>query len=110
MPHAGAVLPVVAHRAAVISATTGPMVDVPGALATLYYDVAGLPLPVALDALVKVVSSDRLLYGSNFPFTPAPAVTALAHALGGEPAASSADFTLAPGSAGASLSPRLTRG
>lgn len=43
VPHAGAVLPVVAHRAAAISATTGPVVDVPGALATLYYDLAGLP-------------------------------------------------------------------
>lgn len=110
VPHAGAVLPVVAHRVAAISAATGPIVDVPGALATLYYDVAGLPLPVALDALVKLVSSDHLLYGSDFPFTPAPAVAALAHALDGDPAARTADFTLAPGSAGASLFPRLTRG
>lgn len=109
VPHAGAVLPVVAHRVAAISATTDSPVDVPGALGTLYYDLAGLPLPVALDALVTVVSPDRLLYGSDFPFTPAPAVTALAHALDEDPVTDTADLTLAPGSPGASLFPRLTR-
>ena len=92
-----------------MSATTGPVVDVPGALATLYYDLAGLPLPVALDALVKLVTPDRLLYGSDFPFTPAPAVSALAHALDADPTTNSADLTLTPGSAAASLFPRLRR-
>ncbi|MBI3216695.1 MAG: amidohydrolase family protein [Mycobacterium sp.] len=108
VPHAGAVLPVVAHRVAAVAAATGSVVDVPGALASFYYDLAGLPLPVALDALLAVVGPDHLLYGSDFPFTPAPAVIALAQALAGAPVLDSAELTLAPGAAGASLFPRLS--
>lgn len=107
VPHAGAVLPVVAHRVAAVSAASGSVIDVPGALATFYYDLAGLPLPVALDALLAVVGPDRLLYGSDFPFTPAPVVVALAHALARAPTLGSAKLALAPGAAGASLFPRL---
>ncbi|GAS93856.1 amidohydrolase 2, precursor [Mycolicibacterium canariasense] len=108
VPHAGAVLPVVAHRVAAVAAVTGSSADVPGALATLYYDLAGLPLPVAFDALTTVVGPDRLLYGSDFPFTPAPAVVALAQALAQAPMLRSAELALNPGAAGASLFPRLS--
>lgn len=107
VPHAGAVLPVVAHRVAAVAAVTGLSVDVTGALAALYYDLAGLPLPVALDALVAVVGPDHLLYGSDYPFTPAPAVVALAQALAQAPVLGSVDLALTPGAAGASLFPRL---
>jgi len=107
VPHAGAVLPVVAHRVAAVAAATGMGVDVPAALGALYYDLAGLPLPVALDALLSVVDSRQLLYGSDFPFTPAPAVAALAGALAQAPALRCVDLTLASGTTAAGLFPRL---
>jgi len=47
--------------------------DLPAILGGLYYDLAGAALPVALDGLLAVAGPDRLLYGSDFPFTPAAA-------------------------------------
>jgi 6-methylsalicylate decarboxylase len=107
VPHAGAVLPSVAHRVAGMSVLTGSPVDVPAALGGLYYDLAGLPLPVALDALLAVAGPERLLYGSDFPFTPAPFVTELAAAIRRAPALRTARLTPGEGSPGAALFPRL---
>jgi 6-methylsalicylate decarboxylase len=107
VPHAGAVLPTVAHRVAAVTAFTGEPIDFPALLASLYYDLAGLPLPVGLDALLAVVAPDRLLYGSDFPFTPAPVVTGLAVALAQAPALTQARLGLTPDSPGAALFPRL---
>lgn len=107
VPHAGAVLPLVAHRVSLFTAITGEPTDVPAVLGRLYYDLAGVPLPVALPALLSVVGPDRLLYGSDFPFTPAPAVTALAGALAHAPELADARLGLSPDSAGAHLFPRL---
>ncbi|MCC3312301.1 amidohydrolase family protein [Nocardia africana] len=42
---------------------------------------AGFALPRALPALMRLVGPDRLLYGSDFPFTPDWAVQGLAEAL-----------------------------
>lgn len=108
VPHAGAVLPVVAHRVAAIATVTGSApINVPEVLGTLYYDVAGMPLPVALPALLAVVSPRQLLYGSDFPFTPAPVAIALAQALAQTPELAQAEFTLAPDVAASTLFPRL---
>jgi 6-methylsalicylate decarboxylase len=107
IPHAGAVLPTVAHRVGAMSAFTGAPVDFPAMLGRLYYDLAGMPLPVGLDALLALAEPDRLLYGSDFPFTPAPVVTALAAALTRAPALEKASLSLAPTSPGAALFPRL---
>lgn len=109
VPHAGAVLPAVAHRAAGMSALLGTPVDVPRALGRLYYDLAGVPLPVALDGLLAVAGPDRLLYGSDFPFTPPPVVAALAEGLRRAPALRTATLSPEPDSAGAVLFPRLAR-
>jgi len=85
VPHSGAALPVIADRVDRIYpavATVGtPDVDILAALRRLHYDLAGVPLPRALDALLKLVDSDRLVYGSDYPFTAAPLVRALAGAL-----------------------------
>jgi predicted TIM-barrel fold metal-dependent hydrolase len=106
VPHAGAVLPVVAHRVAGFSALFGSFEDVPAVLGTFYYDLAGMPLPVALDALLALVKPERLLYGSDFPFTPAPVVVGMAEAIASSSALTSADLTTAADSA-ATLFPRL---
>ena len=49
-------------------------VDVMGNLRTLWWDLAGDALPVMLPALLKVCDPERLLYGSETPYTPAPAI------------------------------------
>ena len=108
VPHAGAVLPVLAHRVAAISMITAEPVDMPKALGGLYYDLAGMPLPVALDALLKVAGPDRFLYGSDFPFTPKEVVAAMATNLRAAPALRDARLAAVPGSAAATLFPRLS--
>lgn len=107
VPHGGAVLPVVAHRVAGMSRLAGTPADMPAVLAGLYYDLAGTVLPVALNALLEVAGPGRLLYGSDFPFTPAPAVAQLSAALRDTPALKNARLEPAPGSAAAALFPRL---
>lgn len=82
VPHAGAVLPVLVDRIAGSLALLGNAAHVSQttmfeALARLYYDVAGAPLPRLLPALRTLANPRRLLYGSDWPFTPEPAVTAL---------------------------------
>lgn len=84
VPHAGATLPVLADR---IAATAGAGLipglqaqdgdPVFGALRRLYYDVAGMPVPRQLPALRTFADPERLLYGSDWPFTPQAAVSAL---------------------------------
>ncbi|MFF5158523.1 amidohydrolase family protein [Streptomyces sp. NPDC000348] len=79
IPHAGAALPVLADRIASFATMEDiPPKDVIEALSKLHYDVAGFALPRALPALLNLVSPDRLLYGSDYPFTSAPVATALA--------------------------------
>lgn len=107
IPHAGAVLPALAHRIAGMSMMTGTPVDLPGLLGSLHYDLAGSPLPVALDGLLAVAGPGRLLYGSDFPFTPAPAVAYLGTILRQAPALHEARLGLEPGSPGTALFPRL---
>jgi predicted TIM-barrel fold metal-dependent hydrolase len=108
VPHAGAVLPALAHRVAGMSALTGVPVDLPTILGGLYYDLAGVPLPVALDGLLAVAGTDRLLFGSDFPFTPAATVAHLAAELRRAPALRAARLDAGPGTPAAALFPRLT--
>ena len=90
VPHAGAALPVLADRVnllfSALSPPGSPPVDVVAALRRLHYDVAGVPLPRALPALLSLVDSDRLVYGSDYPFTNAAIVDRLARALVESPA------------------------
>ncbi|HEX3511433.1 MAG TPA: amidohydrolase family protein [Solirubrobacteraceae bacterium] len=85
IPHSGGALPIVADRAHLLGAyfrdPGTDVVDVLSELSKLHYDLAGTPLPRALPALLGLVAPDRLLYGSDFPFTPPFAVEALAQAL-----------------------------
>jgi predicted TIM-barrel fold metal-dependent hydrolase len=48
------------------------------ALRTLYFDLAGAPVPELLGALLQVADHEHILYGSDYPFTPAAACAALA--------------------------------
>ena len=40
-------------------------------IANLYYDVAGLASPSAVDELVQLVGAERVLFGTDHPYTPA---------------------------------------
>jgi 6-methylsalicylate decarboxylase len=81
VPHAGAALPALADRVAAFAAMGGSTVAVPRTLSALYYDVAGFALPRLLPALLTLTTPGRLLYGSDYPFTPGWAVHGLAQAL-----------------------------
>jgi predicted TIM-barrel fold metal-dependent hydrolase len=72
VPHAGAVLPLVADRVAAFSLVlqVDPVVDVQRDLGRLHYDLAGFPVPRQLEALLTVTERDHLHYGSDYPFTP----------------------------------------
>ncbi|MDX3071152.1 amidohydrolase family protein [Streptomyces sp. MI02-7b] len=109
VPHAGAALPVMADRIAVFAQMSGTGVDVLAALRALHYDVAGAALPRALPALLSLVDPDRLVYGSDYPFTPAPVVKDLAAALAATGVLDAAGKHLVTSGNARSLFPRLTR-
>ncbi|HYB25061.1 MAG TPA: amidohydrolase family protein [Solirubrobacteraceae bacterium] len=86
VPHVGSALPSLADRLngfAKLPFTHKPSerIDVYETLARLYYDVAGTPFPHALRGLLGIAPAEQLLYGSDTPFTPNPAIQASAKAL-----------------------------
>lgn len=86
VPHAGATVPVLAERVAAVSAllklgkNPEPQ-QFKKTLRTLYYDLAGWPEPVALGALLQVADPTRIMYGSDWPYTPEFLGTELAKTL-----------------------------
>lgn len=115
VPHAGAALPVMADRVARFAPVISPAPDgqappdVLGGLARLHYDLAGVPLPRALPALLSLVPSSQLVYGSDYPFTPAPTVAALAGAIAGTGVLDDATRAVALRDNAAALLPRLAK-
>ncbi|EIR3895869.1 amidohydrolase family protein [Enterococcus faecium] len=81
IPHAGALLPVIAQR---ITEGNKFLADFdtpqPDNLLevlkqkNLYFDLAGMVLPYQLPTLLKIVDKQQLLYGGDFPYTPAKTV------------------------------------
>lgn len=43
-----------------------------------YFDLAGFPFPDQIHGLLRITDSSRLLYGSDFPYTPASAIPKMA--------------------------------
>ena len=79
VPHAGATLPVLADRIAMMAGMFPTLAEIsPDAilptLARQHYDLAGMPVPRLLPALQSFADPARLLYGSDWPHTPAPRV------------------------------------
>jgi 6-methylsalicylate decarboxylase len=73
VPHMGGVLPLLADRVELIGALTGAGtggVSVFESLRRLYYDLAGAPNATQLTALRSIAAPDRLLYGSDYAWTP----------------------------------------
>jgi predicted TIM-barrel fold metal-dependent hydrolase len=44
-----------------------------------YFDLAGVPFPDQIHGLLRIVDSSRLLYGSDYPYTPAALAESLAN-------------------------------
>ncbi len=111
VPHAGAALPIVSDRVdrlnRVLSGEPDP-VDLLSTLGTVYYDLAGMPLPRALPALLSLVGPDRLVYGSDYPFTNGDLVAGLAAQLSGSPLLADPHAQQAFRTTALSLLPRLT--
>ena len=85
VPHAGAAVPILADRIVGLAPAFLPKpVDPDHLFATLrrlHYDLAGYPLPRLAPALLQIADTNRIFYGSDWPFTPIPIVTRLAHEL-----------------------------
>ena len=91
VPHAGGVLPLLVDRvelfrSAATEAASRPTIT--ELLAGFFYDLAGTPSPRQLQALLSVASEDKVLYGSDYPWTPHQvvlrSVDSLDHAFGPE--------------------------
>lgn len=81
VPHTGSFLPYMLQRFKGVSgilASMGMMeqVDVQKEFQNLYFDIAGDPEPVALDMLLSVAGEEKIVYGSDFPHSPAKVVLA----------------------------------
>ncbi len=81
VPHIGSFLPYMLQRFSGVSgilSSLGMMekVDIQKEFQNLYFDIAGDPEPVALDMLLMVTSEDKIVYGSDFPHSPAKIVLA----------------------------------
>lgn len=81
VPHTGSFLPYMLQRFTGVSgilASMGMMetVDAKEEFKRLYFDIAGDPEPVALDMLRMAADDSHIVYGSDFPHSPAKVVTA----------------------------------
>ncbi|MEU2681278.1 amidohydrolase family protein [Streptomyces sp. NPDC007107] len=79
LTHGGGALPLLADRIDMFSAVVGGPKDAPTALeqfGRLWYDMAGTPFPRQIPALDAAFGTDRLLYGSDYCWTPAAAARA----------------------------------
>ncbi|MFI8569092.1 amidohydrolase family protein [Rhodococcus sp. NPDC078407] len=69
--HGGGVLPLVADRVDFFRTQVGlGTPTTPDMLQRLWFDLAGTPVPRQLPALLSTVGPDRLVYGSDYCFTP----------------------------------------
>lgn len=81
VPHCGSFLPYMLQRFTGVSgilASMGMMetVDVWAEFEKLYFDIAGDPEPVQLKMLQMTAADDRIVYGSDFPHSPAKIILA----------------------------------
>ncbi|OLS98405.1 amidohydrolase [Pseudonocardia sp. CNS-004] len=76
--HDGGVLPLLTGRMDLFALhdPTSPVLDSAALLSRCWFDSAGTPLPAQLPALEAAVGTGRVVYGSDYCFTPAPAVKA----------------------------------
>lgn len=76
VPHTGSFLPYMLQRFVGVSGILSQFgmmetVDAKEEFKHLYFDIAGDPEPVALDMLRMVADDDKIVFGSDFPHSPA---------------------------------------
>jgi predicted TIM-barrel fold metal-dependent hydrolase len=81
--HCGATLPPIMQRIAEFSSMLGSNGISGDEIKQLlqsrfYFDLAGVPFPDQIHGLLRLVDSSRLLYGSDYPYTPAGLAGSLA--------------------------------
>ena len=90
IPHAGGALAPIIERFTAFSSIMGGARNLSSDemkvvfAKQFYFDLAGLPFPSQIQALLQYVGTERLLYGSDYPFTPERAVRVLAVKMAGE--------------------------
>ena len=77
VPHCGSFLPYMKQRADAMFQMLSSMkmmepVNIESSIKKLYFDLAGDPMPDALDILLKITDVDHIVYGSDYPYVPAP--------------------------------------
>ncbi|MER6186971.1 amidohydrolase family protein [Streptomyces sp. NPDC001652] len=77
VPHCGGAIPVLADRInefmnLFLPAQKSPFPDAVEQLRGLYYDMAGTAFPRQVPALLNLVDPDRVLFGSDYCWTPPP--------------------------------------
>ncbi|ALL79592.1 amidohydrolase (plasmid) [Pseudonocardia sp. EC080610-09] len=87
--HGGGALPLLADRIELfrIAFGTGEGDPVAAQLQALWFDTAGTPFPHQVPTLERTLGVERLVYGSDFCWTPAPAVHAQVASLDSAPPA-----------------------
>lgn len=84
VPHLGGVLPLLAERIELFRTLSGAPADratVAELLGRFYYELAGTPSKTQIAALSSIAQPDRLLYGSDYAWTPREHAIDLLHAL-----------------------------
>ncbi|MFF3846478.1 amidohydrolase family protein [Streptomyces sp. NPDC002328] len=77
VPHCGGAIPVLTDRInefmkLFVPSEKAPSLDAVQQLRALYYDMAGTAFPRQVPALLKLVDPDRVLFGSDYCWTPSP--------------------------------------
>lgn len=79
VPHCGSFLPYMKQRAKAMFQMLAGMkmmepVDMEQSIGSLYFDLAGDPMPDALPMLLQITDQEHILYGSDYPYVPARAL------------------------------------
>lgn len=79
VPHCGSFLPYMKQRAGAMFQMPAAMnlmeaADVSAGVEKLFFDTAGDPMPEHFDMLLKVASLDKIIFGTDYPYVPAPVI------------------------------------
>ena len=79
VPHCGSFLPYMKQRAGAMFQMLASMnlmepLNFGASVGKLFFDTAGDPMPEQLDMLLKIASLDKIVFGTDYPYVPAPVI------------------------------------
>ena len=79
VPHCGSFLPYMKQRAGAMFQMLAAMnlmepVNFSAGLSKLFFDTAGDPMPEQFDMLTKIATFDQIIFGTDYPYVPAPVI------------------------------------